>query len=476
MSLAKKAISGTLWMSGISYIGFFINFGIQLILVRLLVPEDFGFFVLGLSIAQILFIFFGLSFSTAVIQIRDAEDLFDTAFCLTMLSGSVILLIGGGISWILSSSYPLPTVLTFLVLCAVQPLQGCSSIYSASMEKELQFKKGSIVRGAATNVSGLSAVFLAYSDFGVWSLVGREVITAILMLFGMRMVSNYRFRGRFNRDTAKKLFDFGYKRLLIRGLEITFFRAPLFFIGTFAGTKVLGLFSQVYYLANLPNTVLGAATQSVAFATYSKIQEYKDKLSKGFYITNFFSLRILLPIALLVYLFPSNILEILYGTKWLEASDMFKYLSIYIFILPVFINAAIFTLSMGRLISTTKIYVFCTISLSLGIAIALWSHNYWMLPVSYSLAVLAGLLYAISILRREGINISVRKLFLVPGLILAGIIVLEGYGTDKLFPFSKSPLFLILTVAILVSFISLLLEYKETFKNLQYIKSKVWSK
>jgi len=459
MSLAKKAISGALWMSGINYIGFFVNFGIQLILVRLLVPEDFGFFVLGLSIAQILFIFFGFSFSMAVIQIREAEDLFDTAFCLTMLSGSVILLIGGGISWILSSSYPLPTVLTLFVLCAVQPLQGCSSIYSASMEKELQFKKGSIVRGVATNFSGFSAVFLAYSNFGVWSLVGREVITAVLMLFGMRMVSSYRFRGRFNRDTAKKLFDFGYKRLLVRGLEITFSRVPLFLIGSFAGTNVLGLFSQVYYLAKLPNTMLAAATHNVAFATYSKIQEYKDKLSKGFYITNFFSLRILLPIALLVYLFPSNILGILYGTKWLEASDMFKYFSIYIFILPVFMNAVTFTLSMGKLLST--------------IAIALWSHNYWILPVSYSLAISAGLLYAISILRRDGINISVKKLFLVPGLILAGIIVLERYSTDKLFPFSDYPLFLVLTVAILVSFISLLLEYKETFRNFRYVKSKM---
>lgn len=473
MSLAKKAISGALWMSGINYIGFAVNFGIQLVLVRLLIPEDFGFFVLGLSIAQILFIFFSFSFSMAVIQIREAEDLFDTAFYLTLLSGFIVLFIGGGLSWILSSYYPLPTVLAFLVLCANQPLQGCSSIYSASMEKELQFKKNAIVRGVATNFSGVGAISLAYAGFGVWSLVGREVITSILMLVGMRIVSNYRFKGRFNKDTAKKLFDFGYKRLLVRGLEITFFRVPLFFIGTFAGTKVLGLFSQVYYLANLPNTVLGAATQSVAFATYSKIQEYKDKLSKGFYITNFFSLRILLPIALLVYLFPSNILEVLYGTKWLEASDMFKYLSIYIFILPVFINAVIFTLSMGKLISTAKIYVFSTIFLFVGVAIALGSKNIWLLPLSYSLALLVGLSFAISILRREGINISVRKLFLVPGLILVGIIVLERYGTDKLFPFSESPLFLVLTVAILFFFISLLLEYKETFKNLQYVKSKL---
>ena len=152
---------------------------------------------------------------------------------------------------------------------------------------------------------------------------------------------------------------------------------------------------------------------------------------------------------------------------------MFKYLSIYIFILPVFVNAVIFTLSMGKLISTAKIYVFSTISLFVGVTIALGSKNYWLLPLSYSLALLVGLSFAISILRREGINISVRKLFLVPCLILVGIIVLERYSTAKLFPFSESPLFLVLTVAILFSFISLLLEYKETFKNLQYVKSKM---
>jgi len=218
VSLAKKAISGTLWMSGISYIGFAVNFGIQLILVRLLAPEDFGLFALGLSIAEMLFIFFSFSFSMGVIQIQESTDLFDTAFYLSLISGFVILVIGGIVSLIISSFYSLPSVIAFFSLCALQPLQGCMSIYSASMEKELRFKQNAIVRGISTNLSGFGSILLAYMGFGVWSLVGREVITAFLMFIGMRLFSSYRFGKNFNRVTAKKLIDFGYKNAFLKGL------------------------------------------------------------------------------------------------------------------------------------------------------------------------------------------------------------------------------------------------------------------
>ena len=204
MSLAKKAISGTLWMSGISYVGFAINFGVQLVLVRLLVPEDFGIFALGLSIAEILFIFFSFSFSMAVIQIQEAADLLDTAFYLSLMTGFLILFIGGIISMFLLPYYPFPTVLAFFVLCALKPIQSCSSIYSASMEKKLQFKKNAIVRGLASNSSGFIAVFLAYMGIGVWSLVGKEIITVVLTLLGMRYFANYRFNRKFNKETADR--------------------------------------------------------------------------------------------------------------------------------------------------------------------------------------------------------------------------------------------------------------------------------
>lgn len=466
MSLAKKAISGAFYMSGVSYIGFAVNFGVQLVLVRLLVPDDFGLFALGISIAEMLFIFFSFSFSMAVIQIRDAEDLFDTAFCLSIISGLIILIVGGIVSLGVSSYYPLPTVMTLFIICAVQPLQGCASIYSAFMERELNFKRIAFVRGLSTNTSGMVAVFLAYAGFGVLSLIGREIVTVVLMFFGIRAVSGYRFGGRFNKDTARKLFDFGYKRLLVRGFEILLFRSPLFLIGAFAGTNVLGLFSQVYYLANLPNAILAPASQTVAFAAYSKIQDDKETLGRSFYRGNFFFIRLLLPASLLVYMFPSGILGILYGTKWLEASEMFRHFSIYMLVLPIFINSVIFAQGIGRLTSALKVYGISIVFLFLGLAAAIGSGTRWLIPFSYSLALSVGLSAAFLFFREEGIAVQIKKLFLAPAFFFAFIVVTKSLLPGELYPAKV----LIVAAATLIY---LSVEYGETARNFRLIKAKL---
>lgn len=477
MSIAKKAISGTLWMAGISYIGFAINFGTQLVLVRLLVPEDFGLFALGLSIAEILFIFFSFSFSMAVIQIQEAEDLFDTAFYLSLISGFLILLIGGVISICISSHYPLPSVLAFFILCALQPLQGCSYIYSASMEKKLQFKKNAFVRGIATNFSGFGAILLAYLGFGVWSLVGREIITALLMLMGMRWFSDYRFHQKFNKETARKLLSFGYKMLFSRGLEIIYHRVPNFFIGTFAGTRALGLFSQTYYLANLPNTILTPATTNVAYPTYSKIQNDEEKMSKAFSITNYFFVRLLIPLMPILFLYPTEVLRVLYGEKWIGASLVLRYFSIYATFLPLFSNAKTFLYSLGRLLDVSKSYLGQIGCISIGLFIALFYNKVSFVALAYSLSVVFGLFTLCYFLKSNKLNLDLRKSFLVPVMIAFGIILLWQLLTKHgEFRFWESNIagvgFLIILYVVFLVMI-LLFEFKTFLKNLIILKKKI---
>jgi O-antigen/teichoic acid export membrane protein len=472
MSIAKKAISGALWMSGISYIGFAINFAIQLILVRLLVPEDFGLFALGLSIAEILFIFFSFSFSMAVIQIQEAEDLFDTAFYLSIFSGILILTIGGIISIFISQFYPTSSVIAFFILCALQPLQGCSSIYSASMEKELQFKKNAIARGLATNISGFGAIFFAYQGYGVWSLVGREVISALLMLVGMRLFADYRFKGRFNKNTAKKLINFGYKMPFSRGSEIIYHRIPNFFIGTFAGTRALGLFSQTYYLANLPNTVLSPFSQNVAFATYSKIQGEKDKLNKAFYITNYFFIRLLIPLMLILFLYSKETLRILYGEKWLEGSSMLKYFAIYAVFLPLFSNIKILTYSLGRLSDVILAHLSEILLLSICIFIALCSGIIYLVAFGYSVSLLFGLFVLFYFLKKAKVKLYLKELFIPPAFISTIILFLGTLTAHYVSFLSNGILNLIFLIVILV-ILFLLFERKSIINNFRYVRGKM---
>jgi len=450
--IAKKAISGVIWMSGISYIGFAINFAIQLILVRLLIPEDFGLFALGLSVAEILFIFFSFSFSMGVIQIQEAEDLFDTAFYLSLTSGIIILIFGGIISFFISNYYPLKSVVAFFILCALQPLQGCSSIYSASMEKELLFKKNALVRGMATNFSGFGAILLAYLGYGVWSLVGREVISALLMLFGMRYFSYYRFKGRFNKNTARKLIEFGYKMLLSRGVEIVYHRFPNFLIGTFIGTKPLGFFSQTYYLASLPNALLTPVTTYVAFPTYSKIAKDKEKIGKAFFLTNYFFIRFLVPLMLILFLFPTEVLSILYGRKWIEASSMLRFFSVYAICLPLFSNAKTFLYSMGELLNVSKTYSYAIVIIFIGTIMASYTKIASLVALFYSISILIGMSIIFYYLSRTvmALELNLKKLFVLP--IVLVICILFSW---QLFPLNLEVLFWKSRISTICSFLIL---------------------
>jgi PST family polysaccharide transporter len=476
MTIAKKAISGALWMSGINYIGFGINFAVQLFLVRLLVPEDFGLFVLGFSIAEILFIFFSFSFSMGVIQIQDAEYLLDTAFYLSLFSGLIILIIGGIISLFISPYYPLKSIIAFFILCALQPFNGCASIYSASMEKELRFKRNAIVRGISSNFSGIVAIYLAHLGFGVWTLIGREIITSILFLLGMRMLSSYRFGKHFSKDSAIKLLNFGYKRFFLRGLEIVYHRVPMFFIGTFLGTRLLGLFSQSYYLVNLPNTILGPVHQNVGFATYSKIQNDKKRLSNGLYITNYFFIRFLMPLMLILFLFPKEVLYILYGNKWIDASPIIRYFSVYAALLTLLSNGNTLASSLGRLIEAGKSYIPGIVIVFVGVIIAINYKELYLIALAYSISILINLIVIMYFLKKEEIILNFKKLFITP--VIGCILIITLY-------FLISNLFINIIVAnrslnviyitmiyLLFTFIFFLLEPSVAIRNLKYIQKK----
>jgi len=479
MNITKKIVSGILWMSSISYLGYALSFLIQLILVRLLNPEDFGIFFLGLSIAEILFIFFSYSFPLAVIQIQEAEDLFDTAFYLTLLSGVVLVSLSSLSTVLLKSYYSLHTILVFFILCVNQAIQSCASLYSASMEKTLNFKKNAIIRGVVSGTAGIASVIMAYFSFGVWSLVGRELLMSVLLYIGMKNYSDYRFSKRFSLKTAKLLLVFNYKFLLSRGLEIVYHRIPNLFIGTLTGVKTLGFFTQAYYLANLPNTIFGAATQNVSYVVYSKIQNNREKITNIFYITNYFLIRLLIPIMIILAIFPDFVIKILYGNKWIDASSYLRYFSIYAALLPLFSNAKTLAYGLGKLREVIYTYIFEILILFLSIFYICYetAENGIIVSSFYSVSITGGLSLILHLLKREGIQLFCKEILVTPVAvsIITSVIwysplnhIFDGKVGNTL---SYLVIMLVAYMLLLISMIAL--EPKRTLENLRFILEKL---
>ena len=461
-------------MASVSYVGFVASFGVQLVLVRLIAPEDFGLFALGLSIANMVFLLFNFTFSMGVIQIQEAEDLFDTAFYLSLISSFIIILIGGIVSPILFSYYPAQAVMVFLTVCVLQGIQGCASIYSASLEKELQFKKNAIVRGIASNISGIAAIIMAYVGLGVWSLVGREMLRAIIMLIGMRSISRYRFKGRFSKNTAKLLLGFAYRRVFIRGLENAYTNGPIFLLGNLVTLQELGFFTQARYLACLPNTVLTPIHQTVAFPVYSKLKADRQKLQKAFDANYFFYLRFLIPISLIIYLFPEQILTFLYGEQWIGSAPVLRSLSPYItfYALVSSIVMLLYALRIEDIIKVQGLHII-TFTLVFFLFTGMLESKIVLVAVAYSISILVGFLSGLYFLKNLGIRIGFRSQFLKPFSVGLGIVILWQLFIAPHIDLSNlansSMLIIIAGTSILSLLLLFLSEYKRSLYFFRYV-------
>ncbi len=348
MSIARKAILGTFWVAGTSYLSFIISFGAQLILVRLLFPEDFGTYALAVSIIGLISLFFSWDFSSGLIQVQDGKYLNETAFALSVIQGVVFLIFTGLSSIVLTHFFSTNLVMVFLVIGLTRPLTFISSVYSATVEKELIYKKLSIIRFISTVVSAFGGIILAYRGFGVWSIVGKELLMTLVCFIGFRAISPWRFTWRFDRESSKRLIKFSWGMLFSRGLEGALFKIDNLLVGALLGTTSLGYYSQSRYLIDLGNAAVAPAATKVAFPFYSKLQKDQVKLSQACQITNFFLIRLMLPLALILILFPEPIITLLYGSKWSPTAPIIKYLALAMVIVPVSENLKILLYSLGR--------------------------------------------------------------------------------------------------------------------------------
>ena len=302
MNLAKKALLSIFWNSIGNYLGFLAGFLGQLFLIRLLVPEDFGVFALVSSVYEILSIFTAWCFSVAIIQMPEEEGLVDTAFILSVVQGLIIIIIGSIISICLGFYYPSQKVLPviFFVLGLARALILIAYVYSAILEKKLEFKKLSIAR-TFTNISSvLITIMVAIYGFGVWSLVIRELLSGVISIIAFKQISHWKFGWKYSTVLAKRLIAFGNKMLVSRGLEAAFYRLDNFIVGIVGGITVLGYYSQARYLVDAVNAATIPAASSVALPVYSSVQNEESKLKEAYRIGNYFLIRILIPISLIL--------------------------------------------------------------------------------------------------------------------------------------------------------------------------------
>lgn len=234
---------------------------VQIILARLLVPEDFGILAVLLVFVNISNVLIQKGFATALIQKEHIEDIdVNTVFWTSELIAVIIYVLLWMGSPVIEEIYGTPNLTIYLRVISVSLFAGAFySIENSLLIRSMQFKKMFFSSFAATLIAGIFAITLAYKGIGCWALIWQNIVQQLLLAFFSFPFCRWKIKGQYSQKSFNEVFHFGSNVLL----------AELMYTG----------------VENLRTLIIGAKYSSSDLAYYDRGQTYPSVAMRSIYDT-----------------------------------------------------------------------------------------------------------------------------------------------------------------------------------------------
>jgi len=366
MSLKKKLISGLKWKTASFITKHALSLVVFTTLARLLDPSAFGIIALTYLFNFFAFMVSDLGLGMAIIQKNPiTKSQLDSAFWFIIICNFCFFLIATILAKEIASLLGDPQIEAYLPITAFSlVISSVTTIHSSLCYKELDFKTPSI-RLVLSNIAGGSVgICLAINGFGVWSLIAQQLSSDLIGSLFLWKSSAYRPAFRFSIHQLRGLFSIGVP--VFTNSVISFFSARLdqFILGRYIGTGPLGLYVIAYKIPELAKSVTHQPISEVLLPAFSKMQndhvKIKHSLNSGLKMVAFAGFPIFIGLAII----SNELIPILIGSKWQEATHACALLSllslvglIQVFFYPILIatgntNISVY-LNVARLVGTT---------------------------------------------------------------------------------------------------------------------------
>ena len=357
-------------------------FIVNVLLINLLLPADFGmmrYVLLTVGVANLLN---EMGLTTAIVQKDnlDASSLW-SLFCISSLWGAILYAAIFLISAPLARFFATPELTRLLQVGAlVIPVAGISAVQRAWLRRRLEYGKLALVEMVAAAVSSIVSVALAFAGYGVWALVAGTLlfegtISCTLLIICRIPVSRMQSFG-----ALRALLFFGLAIVVQRLADYMLCNIPHVVIGKVIGNKGLGLFSVARDLALFPQMAINAVLPHVLISTFSRFQNDDKKTTAGFSRLLLCGSLLAVPVLVVMAVMPGEFLQVLCILKknsaWIEAAPLLRWLAIMgMFYVFTTFSSSIW-LSRGKVVESISVSVAVFLTVIIAIAIGeQWGLN-----------------------------------------------------------------------------------------------------
>lgn len=327
-SLKKKTISGLVWSFSDLMLNQGIQFIIQVVLARLLLPKEFGLIGMITIFIAVSNSIIDSGFTNALIREEEAnQEDYSTVFYFNLMSSILIYIILYYISPYVSKFFN-EQLLEYLLktLGVVIIINSFGLIQRTILIRKLDFRTQTIINIISSITSGILAIYLAYKGFGVWSLVIRMIFMQMVQAILLCSINKWIPSLVFSIKSFKKLFGFGWK-LLISGLIDTLYNNLYYLvIGKFYSASDLGYYTNAQKFRDVASTSISTAVQKVTYPVLSSMQSEDEKLKQSYRKIIKSSVYITFPVMIGLSIIGYSLIMLVFGSNWEKCIEYFQIL------------------------------------------------------------------------------------------------------------------------------------------------------
>jgi len=306
------------------------QFGVTVILARLLRPEAFGLVAMVAVIVAFLELFkdFGLSAATVqreTITHDDVSALFWVNAGLGVTAGLLMIPLAPLLAWF----YGQPALIGVTLWLAIGfVLSGLSTQHLALLRRQMRFTALAMILMWSEITGMTAAVIAAYAGADYWALVVQRLVWILCIAAGAWTFCPWRPGRPAGLGRVRALLRFG-GHVTGSNLVGTFARnLDQILIGWYWGATPLGLYERAYKILLVPINNLNAPLYSVAMPALSRLADQPARYRRAYLGTVEKLNMVTMPCAALLIAVPGPVVRVLFGPHWLAATPIVAWLGV----------------------------------------------------------------------------------------------------------------------------------------------------
>jgi len=327
-----------------------VRFATNIVLARLLTPDDFGIVAIALVVNMLLDQLKDLGTGSAIIQ-RETIDhrLLNSVFYLNVALGALLAALmyvsaDQVASW-LGDSHAQNAMRVFAAVTFVTSL---SQIHHSLLRRDLRFGVIALITTVTAVVAALVSIVGALCGLTYWALVVGTAAAAVVDLIMVWSYDKWRPTLSANLAGLRSIWSYSSHLFVSNLTFLVLAQVDKIIISHFLGSSSLGTYTLAQRTVTGPASSVGSVVSEVTFPAYSRRQNEDAALRSGFLRSTRLVALVTFPALLGLAAVADPAVRVVFGSKWSELAPIVALLAPIAAVNSVTFNSSQLLLAKGR--------------------------------------------------------------------------------------------------------------------------------